>query len=155
MAEIAIGMYSRQCLGKTRIPDMHTLKKKTQRWEEYITEKGLTINWSFYQICCQRENGVHRVKKLNGQSTQVGQKSENDGNKNTTYPKLEKKIKETYVAKSSASAKNALYDSYVKAIRWATDRMGEGGGIIGFITNASFLDSISCDGLRKSFGRRV
>ncbi|MCY4644486.1 MAG: IS630 family transposase [Bacteriovoracales bacterium] len=47
MAEIAIGMYSRQCLGRTRIPDMKTLKRKTESWERYVNEKGLTINWTF------------------------------------------------------------------------------------------------------------
>ena len=57
MAEIAIGMYSRQCLGKTRIPDVHTLKKKTQRWEEYINEKGLTINWSFTKSVAREKMG--------------------------------------------------------------------------------------------------
>ncbi|MCY4643983.1 MAG: IS630 family transposase [Bacteriovoracales bacterium] len=47
MAEIAIGMYSRQCLGRTRIPDAETLRRKTQHWERYINEKGVTINWTF------------------------------------------------------------------------------------------------------------
>lgn len=57
MAEIAIGMYSRQCLGKTRMPDMKTLKKKTKHWEKYINEKGLTINWSFTKEIAQEKMG--------------------------------------------------------------------------------------------------
>ena len=47
MAEIAIGMYSRQCLGRTRIPDIKTLKRKTEHWENYMNKKGPTINWTF------------------------------------------------------------------------------------------------------------
>ena len=46
MAEIGIGMYSRQCLERTRIPDIDTLTRKTKHWEKYINEKGVTINWT-------------------------------------------------------------------------------------------------------------
>ena len=79
-----------------------------------------------------------------------GQKSENDANKNTFHPLIHKSIKESYVKESSASNKNALYDSYIKAIRWATDRIGEEEGIIGFVHNASLVNKKSIDGLRKS-----
>ena len=78
----------------------------------------------------------------------VGQRSENDANKNVKYEKLDKKIRRTYVAKSNVTAKNALYDSYIRAIRWASDRLGKK-GIIGFVTNAGFLDGRSTSGLRK------
>lgn len=57
MAEIGIGMYSRQCLGRTRIPDIKTLKQKTQRWEEYINEKGVTINWTFTKSIARQKMG--------------------------------------------------------------------------------------------------
>ena len=46
-AEIAIGMYSRQSLGKTRIPDIKTLRKKSMAWSRYINDKSVTINWTF------------------------------------------------------------------------------------------------------------
>ena len=78
------------------------------------------------------------------------QKSENDANKNTVYPKLHKKIKETYIKESNATYKRNLYDSYIKAIRWATDRIGNKGGIIGFVHNASLVNERSIGGLRKS-----
>ena len=57
MAEIAIGMYSRQCLGKTRMPDVKTLKRKTEHWENYINEKGVTINWSFTKEIAREKMG--------------------------------------------------------------------------------------------------
>ena len=46
-AEIAINMYSRQSLGKTRIPDLDSLRKRTKAWVKYINEKKVTINWKF------------------------------------------------------------------------------------------------------------
>jgi predicted helicase len=78
----------------------------------------------------------------------VGQKSENDNNQNEDYPALDKSIKLTYVAKSNAKSKMHLYDSYVRAIRWASNRL-QGCGIVAFITNGSFIDANSMDGLRK------
>ncbi|EJF96775.1 hypothetical protein MEI_01506, partial [Bartonella vinsonii subsp. arupensis Pm136co] len=78
----------------------------------------------------------------------VGQKSENDNAKNTPYPLLDKRISETYVAHSKASLMQSLYDSYIRAIRWASDRIKDR-GIIGFVTNAGFVDTKSMDGLRK------
>ncbi|WVZ41547.1 type ISP restriction/modification enzyme [Ligilactobacillus saerimneri] len=79
----------------------------------------------------------------------VGQKSQNDNNANQHYVILEKNIRDTYFKKASSNAKNALMDSYVKAFRWATDRLA-GKGVIGFVTNGSFLDTKTTDGLRAS-----
>lgn len=78
----------------------------------------------------------------------IGQKSENDNNDNVEYPKLDARIRSTYAARSSATLSKGLYDSYVRAIRWASDRIGSA-GIIGFVTNAGFLESNTADGLRK------
>ncbi len=78
----------------------------------------------------------------------VGQKSANDNNQNQHYLKLEKKIAETYV-KNSTAQKSKMYDSYIKAFRWASDRLDKNtGGIIGFITNSGWLDASSADGFR-------
>ncbi|WP_375644434.1 DEAD/DEAH box helicase [Bartonella sp. MR100HLJHH] len=77
-----------------------------------------------------------------------GQKSENDNAKNIGYPKLDRRIRETYAPQSKASNVNGLYDSYIRAIRWASDRIKDC-GVIGFVTNASFINSHSTDGLRK------
>lgn len=81
----------------------------------------------------------------------VGQVLENDNNKNIKYPKLDKRIQETYAKHSTATNKNSLYDSYKRAIRLATDDLQKsGGGVVSFVTNASFLNSNTDDGLRKS-----
>ncbi len=78
----------------------------------------------------------------------AGQTSANDNNANIAYPILDDSIRATYVAHSSAINKNALYDSYIRAIRWASDRIGNS-GVIGFVTNAGFVDSNTAEGLRK------
>ena len=69
-------------------------------------------------------------------------------NVNEAYPLLDSRTTDTYAAKSSASLSKGLYDSYIRAIRWASDRIGDS-GVIGFVTNAGFIDSGSADGLRK------
>lgn len=76
------------------------------------------------------------------------QESQNDNNKNIGYPGLDRRIGATYAAKSTAVNKKNLYDSYIRAIRWATNRIGDS-GVIAFITNGSFLDANNMDGLRK------
>ena len=60
----------------------------------------------------------------------VGQKSVNDNAQNQRYPRLEEKIAETYARKSSATTTKGLYDSYIKAFRWATDHLEDGKGIV-------------------------
>ena len=78
----------------------------------------------------------------------AGQKSENDANKNLKYENLDKHIEESYVEHSTATLKNSLYDSYIRAIRWASDRIGNE-GVIAYVTNGSFIDGNASDGLRK------
>lgn len=78
----------------------------------------------------------------------AGQTSANDNNANIAYPKLDASIRTTYAAHSTAINKNALYDSYIRAIRWASDRIGNS-GVIGFISNAGFIEANTTDGLRK------
>ncbi len=78
----------------------------------------------------------------------VGQVNENDNNKNRKYPAMDTRVKETYAKDSTATNKNKLSDPYVKAIRWASDRIGEE-GVVAFVTNNSFLDGVAFDGMRK------
>jgi len=78
----------------------------------------------------------------------VGQRSENDNNDNVAYPGLDGRIRSTYAERSDAVLAKGLYDSYIRAIRWASDRVGAS-GVIGFVTNASFLDTATFDGLRR------
>jgi predicted helicase len=78
----------------------------------------------------------------------VGQDSANDNNQNVAYPNLDTRIRETYADRSKATNKNSMYDSYIRAIRWASDRIGKS-GIVGFVTNASFAELPTFDGVRK------
>ena len=78
----------------------------------------------------------------------VGQVNENDNNKNRKYETMDKRVAETYAKDSTATLKNALADPYVKAIRWASDRIEEE-GVVAFVTNNSFLDGVAFDGMRK------
>ena len=80
----------------------------------------------------------------------VGQKSANDNAQNQKYPDLDAQVDRKYAQESSATNKNSLYDSYIKAFRWATDRLDpKNGGVIGFITNGSWIDGNATDGFRK------
>jgi len=78
----------------------------------------------------------------------VGQKSENDNANNISYPKLDARIRDTYAARSKATLAKGLYDSYIRAIRWASDRIGDA-GVIAYVSNAGWLDANTADGLRK------
>lgn len=78
----------------------------------------------------------------------VGQKSANDNAQNQKYENLDKQVALTYVAGTNATNKNSLYDSYIKAFRWASDRLEKTGGIIGFVSNGSWIDGNAMDGFR-------
>ncbi len=78
----------------------------------------------------------------------AGQLNENDNNRNRKYETMDKLIAETYAKDSKATLRNKLYDPYVKAIRWALDRIGDE-GVVAFVTNNSFLDGVAFDGMRK------
>jgi predicted helicase len=77
------------------------------------------------------------------------QDSANSDSANASYPHLDSRITETYAAESSAQLKNSLYDSYIRAIRWASDRLQDE-GVICFVTNNGFLDGYTASGLRKT-----
>ena len=76
------------------------------------------------------------------------QANENDNNKNKPHAGVDARVRATYAAASSAQLKNKLYDPYVKAIRWATDKLGDE-GIVVFVTNNSFIDAQMFDGMRQ------
>lgn len=80
----------------------------------------------------------------------IGQKSANDNAQNTVYPAMEKRLSETYTKRSLAGLSKSTYDSYVKAFRWASDRIPQNeGGIVAFISNGAWLDGIGQDGMRR------
>ncbi len=103
------------------------------------------------------DNSARRVKQkkldirviVGNPPYSVGQKAANDNNKNVAYPLLDARIASTYAAQSDAVLKNALYDSYIRAIRWASDRIGNR-GIVGFVTNANFVEASAAAGVGVS-----
>ncbi|MEZ0139983.1 type ISP restriction/modification enzyme [Microbacterium sp. NRRL B-14842] len=85
----------------------------------------------------------------------VGQTSGNDNNANLKYPTLDATIRDTYAKLSTATNKNSLYDSYIRAIRWASNRVlkSDHGGIICYVSNGGYIDGNTADGLRKTLSR--
>jgi len=83
----------------------------------------------------------------------IGQKSANDNAQNMKYPKLDSRVEETYVESSTANLRKGLYDSYIRAFRWASDRISahDKGGVIAFITPNSWVDGIAQEGVRFCF----
>ena len=79
----------------------------------------------------------------------AGQDSANDLNANVKYPTLDNRITDTYAARSTATLKNSLYDSYLRAFRWATDRVGDY-GVVAFVANGGWIDGKTADGIRLS-----
>ena len=97
----------------------------------------------------KRQKALKDIRVIMGNPPySAGQKSENENNKNVGYPTLDARIANTYAKHSTATLQKNLYDSYIRAIRWASDRLGDS-GVMGFVTNASFVDSNSMDGLRQ------
>ncbi|MBX9761167.1 MAG: N-6 DNA methylase [Beijerinckiaceae bacterium] len=103
------------------------------------------------------EENVERIKRQNRRKISVvignppynaNQQNENDNNKNRTYPKIDQRIKDTYIKQSTAQ-KTKAYDMYTRFFRWASDRLHDD-GILAFVTNRSFIDSRTMDGFRKA-----
>jgi predicted helicase len=82
----------------------------------------------------------------------VGQKNENDNNKNRAYKKLDEAIRGSYAKQSKATNKNSLYDPYVRFFKWASERLNGRDGVICFVSNNSFLDQHAFDGMRQCLG---
>ena len=146
--------------------NIETVYHYISKEEEYTSFEGivLTDTFNMFENTELLENSLPensaRISRQKNTPVQVimgnppysaGQKSENDDNKNIKYPKLDSNIDKTYVKKSSATLNKSLYDSYIRALRWATDRLKSQNGVIAFVTNGSFIDSNATDGLRKSF----
>ena len=103
----------------------------------------------FQNLQRRKRQNDSRIKVIIGNPPySVGQKNENDNAKNISYRELDESIRNTYAKYSSAKLVRNLYDSYIRSIRWASDRIGRE-GIIGYITNASWIEGNAMDGLRK------
>ncbi len=103
------------------------------------------------------EENVARIKRQNARRISVvignppynaNQANENDNNKNREYPAIDQRIKDTYIAESTAQ-KTKLYDMYARFFRWASDRLADN-GVLAFVTNRSFVESRTFDGFRKT-----
>jgi len=102
------------------------------------------------------DDNVKRIRQQNSRRISViignppynaNQLNENENNKNREYPEIDKRIKETYIAASTAQ-KTKLYDMYARFFRWATDRLDEN-GVLAFVTNSSFIEKKTFDGFRR------
>jgi predicted helicase len=109
----------------------------------------------FSEMFPQNSARVQRQKKaplrviIGNPPYSKGQKSANDGAQNLKYAHLDSRISETYALRTEASNKNALYDSYLRAFRWSSDRLEDRGGILAFVSNSGWLDGSGMDGFRK------
>src|SRR5947209_6727458 len=97
----------------------------------------------------QREKDAQIMVVIGNPPYNMGQKNENDNNKNRRYSVIDQHIRETYVKDSQAALHTKLYDAYVRFFRWATDRLQGRDGIVCFVSNNSFIDQIAFDGMRK------
>ena len=133
-----------------------------QRTGTYLPFEGIALADTFELLeqeqgeLFTREN-TERVKKqkaadmfvvIGNPPYNAWQVNDSDNNRNRKYPTMDERIADTYAADSSATLKNALYDPYVKAIRWVSDRIGDE-GVVALVTNNGFLDGIAFDGMRK------
>lgn len=117
-----------------------------------MTEEGDTLDAEVFSANSER---VRRQNELSirvivgNPPYSVGQSSTNDNNQNEKYPLLDDHIAKTYVAKTDATNKNSLYDSYFRAFRWASDRLGDK-GVVCFVSNGGWIDGSSSNGFRRS-----
>lgn len=118
-----------------------------------MTEEGDTLDEEVFS-----ENS-ERVKRQNELPIRVivgnppyssGQKNADDANANDSYPTLDAKLEESYVKTSDSSNKRQLYDSYVRAFRWASDRLGDC-GVVAFVSNAGWIRNSAFAGMRRAF----
>ena len=115
--------------------------------------KGHQLTFGFfpqsYTELMEKENKARINVIISNPPWRAGQEDMTDLNMSLKYENLDRRIKQTYADRSKAKLKNALYDSYVRAIRYASDRIGDR-GVVAFVLNNGFIDSNSFDGFRKS-----
>ncbi|KAA0962914.1 N-6 DNA methylase [Microbacterium sp. ANT_H45B] len=99
------------------------------------------------RVIAQKERDIRVI--IGNPPYSAAQKSENDANKNNVYPTLDGRVRDTYAKRSTATLKYKLYDSYIRAIRWASDRIGDE-GVVAYVSNGGYIDDNTADGLRLS-----
>ncbi len=124
------------------------------RTGDYLPFSGAVLCDTFQSYDNQHQQGIEKKENDNinvviGNPPYSGhQRRANDNNQNAKYIILDQRIRDTYIKESLSSSPASLYDSYIKAIRVASDRVSEK-GVVGFITNGSFIDGAAASGLRK------
>ena len=83
----------------------------------------------------------------------IKRKNFDRGNRRSVYPKLQERVDQTYKGENPVPGSYALSNSYVQAFRWATDRINDNDGVIGFVTSSSFLNAEGTKYMRKSFAK--
>ncbi len=78
----------------------------------------------------------------------AGQKSEDDNAKNVAYAGLDQRIRSSYAERSNATRKGSLYDSYIRAIRWGSDRLGDA-GVMAYVSGGAWVERTFADGMRR------
>ena len=140
-----------------------TYKQKMGEYEEFenICFVDTLDNTSFegkqLDLFAMTVENTARIKRQNDRTISViignppynaKQENFNDNNANRYYTAIDKLIKESYIKYSKAQNNIVVYDMYTRFIRWAADRLGKN-GIIAFVSNSSFINSIAYDGFRK------
>ena len=137
----------------------HALTKR----EDYVPFEGICLTdtfgmhesddlLSFYM----QDNSDRRTRQKNTDIRVIignppyssGQKSENENAQNVAYPELDQRIQSRYAQTSAATSQKNLYDSYIRAIRWGSDRLGKA-GVMAYVTNAGWIEANAMDGMRK------
>ena len=146
----------------------HGLMKEKVKQQEYQPFEGAVLTDTFYLFEQDQDMVASQMPDNSGRRTRqkaspikviignppysVGQKSGGDNAQNVKYKNLDNRIRETYAAASNFHMKRSLYDSYIRAFRWAADRLeteNNGEGIVAFITNAGWITGNSAGGFRK------
>ncbi|WP_208436633.1 DEAD/DEAH box helicase [Bartonella tribocorum] len=134
---------------------------------EYIPFEGICLTDTFLMLeekdffthymfenseRCKKQQEVDIQVIVGNPPYSTGQKSANDNAKNTPYPILNNRIRETYAAQSKSMNTRNFYDSYIRAIRWASDRIGNA-GVIGFVSGSGYIEKSTMNSLRKSLAK--
>ena len=137
----------------------HSVAERT----DYVPYTGICLTDTFAlhegddELSFYMKNNTDRRARQKGTDIRViisnppysaGQKSQNDNAKNVAYARLDQRIRSTYAERSNASLLQNLYDSYIRAIRWGSDRLGRA-GVMGFVSGSAWIERVFADGLRK------
>ncbi|WP_019223825.1 type ISP restriction/modification enzyme, partial [Bartonella rattaustraliani] len=137
----------------------HSLMKR-----DYIPFEGLCLTDTFLMLeekdfftrylfenseRCKKQQEADIQVIVGNPPYSVGQKNANDNNPNVSYDTLNDSIRDTYAAQSKSMNMRALYDSYIRAIRWASNRLSQQGGIVAYVSGNGWIDKTFADGMRR------